>query len=49
MIKSVILKNFMGYSEFKSNEFAAVNVIIRQKRHWQNRLAKVTLCICQDN
>lgn len=28
MIKSVILRNFIGYEEFKSNEFASINVII---------------------
>ena len=26
MIKSIVLKNFMGYNEFKSDEFANVNV-----------------------
>lgn len=30
MIKSIVLKNFMGYSEFKSDEFANVNVIIEK-------------------
>lgn len=41
MIKSVILKNFMGYSEFKSNEFAAVNVIIGKNDTGKTGLLKL--------
>jgi AAA15 family ATPase/GTPase len=41
MIKSIILKNFMGYSEFKSQEFAAVNVIIGKNDTGKTGLLKL--------
>ncbi|GAA0880111.1 AAA family ATPase [Algoriphagus jejuensis] len=41
MIKSAILKNFMSYSEFKSNEFAAVNVIIGKNDTGKTGLLKL--------
>jgi AAA15 family ATPase/GTPase len=41
MIKSVILKNFMGYSEFKSGEFAAVNIIIGKNDTGKTGLLKL--------
>ncbi|MEA5403986.1 ATP-binding protein [Arcicella sp. DC2W] len=41
MIKSVTLKNFMGYSEFRSKEFAAINVIIGKNDTGKTGLLKL--------
>jgi AAA15 family ATPase/GTPase len=41
MFKSVILRNFMGYSEFKSNEFASINVIIGKNDTGKTGLLKL--------
>jgi AAA15 family ATPase/GTPase len=41
MIKSVVLRNFMGYSEFKSKEFAMVNVIIGKNDTGKTGLLKL--------
>lgn len=41
MIKSVTIRNFMGYSEFKSNEFASVNVIIGKNDTGKTGLLKL--------
>ena len=41
MIKSVTLKNFMGYSKFKSSEFAPVNVIIGKNDTGKTGLLKL--------
>lgn len=41
MIKSVTLKNFMGYSEFKCKEFASINVIIGKNDTGKTALLKL--------
>lgn len=41
MIKSAILRNFMGYNEFKSYEFASVNVIIGKNDTGKTGLLKL--------
>ena len=41
MIKSVLLKNFMGYSEFNSGEFASVNVFIGKNDTGKTGLLKL--------
>lgn len=41
MIKSVILRNFMGYSELKSEEFASINVIIGKNDTGKTALLKL--------
>ncbi len=41
MIKSAILKNFMGYGEFDSGEFASVNVIIGKNDTGKTGLLKL--------
>lgn len=41
MIKSVTLKNFMGYNEFKCKEFASINVIIGKNDTGKTALLKL--------
>ena len=41
MIKSVILKNFMGFGEFRSGDFASINVIVGKNDSGKTGLLKM--------
>jgi AAA15 family ATPase/GTPase len=47
MIKSVILQNFMGYGQFKSQEFGPVNIIIGKNDTGKTGLLKLLYSSCK--